>query len=95
MKAYITVMRDPSVGIRDIHFDMELYDLLDDYDSDERLAFKTSLTDWAKEQFGGWRYGYVILGDECPDCGNIFLKDNKCHNINCVSNIPPDAGEGM
>ena len=90
-KAYITVIRDPSVGIPDINFDITLYDIIQDYDKEEREGFRKSIIEWVK----GWFDDkcYVLFDDECPDCGTAGHTDGICVNPNCIQNISEHSGD--
>lgn len=93
MKATIVIQGDHSVGIPtnevSVDFGNSFIECLHgaSYEPEEREILRKQLAEFFGELFDG--RARVYFSDECFDCGKI-LKNNKCSNSNCISNLPEE-----
>lgn len=101
MKIFINDQGDRTVGINPYYLTIDIseFDIKDEtfnYE-DNREKFRKLIREvgeflgmeraWGRENSIN-----VVFEDECPDCFCI-LKDNKCINKNCISNMGDDKND--
>ena len=84
MKVFIEIPGDHSVGIDDGQVVIDFGEADIPSDIEDRQILRKLLNDAFSDYFAQ-KIG-VLFEDECPDCGNILVK-NKCINKNCPQNF--------